>query len=147
MLSRATATTVSIKFEQVLTVTAATAIVPGLKTQDRRSFPCQERLLNLVRVMRVMAVEKSKDKDLRKKLIFPAPKGGFINWHNFEQRDWSEILKECGFDFRRLYQQIETLASDAVFHAVQGRDDLAMGRRVFQQELAKVRPIATAHAA
>ncbi|NJR37753.1 MAG: hypothetical protein HC781_01605 [Leptolyngbyaceae cyanobacterium CSU_1_4] len=36
--------------------------------------------------------------------------------------------------------QIEALAEDAFFHTVEGRDDLAQGRRTFQAELARFKP-------
>jgi integrase len=105
----------NIRLEQGLTPTEeGLGIVEGLKTQRRRNFPCHEQLQELLREMRSIAAANSKGKDIQEQLIFPAPKGGFIIWANFERRGWTKILQQCDFEFRRPYQMRHTFITLAL---------------------------------
>jgi integrase len=115
----------TIRFEQALTDTEeGLGIVAGLKTQERRTFPCNEQLQQVLQTQRQLAISNKADssQDLREDLIFPSPKGGFINFHNFGQRGWAEIQVQCGMEFRKAYQMRHTFITLALAAGLSPQD-------------------------
>jgi integrase len=47
-------------------------------------------------------------------LIFPAPKGGYINLDNWRRRVWKEALEDAKAEYRPLYQMRHTFATLAL---------------------------------
>ncbi len=60
------------------------------------------------------------------RLVFPGPRGGYINLRNFRRREWHPALEAAGVPSRRIYDLRSTFASQA----------LAAGVSVF--ELARI---------
>ncbi len=47
-------------------------------------------------------------------LVFPAPKGGAIDDHNFRNRAWKSVLDKAGIDYRKPYTTRSTFESHAI---------------------------------
>jgi integrase len=47
-------------------------------------------------------------------LVFPAPKGGYMNDNRFRGKIWIPVLKSCGIDYRKPYNLRHTGVSNAV---------------------------------
>lgn len=58
----------------------------GLKTQDARDFPLNEAMRDF---MKSIKPDNAKPDDL----VFPSPKGNWINTHNFCNRAWKNVLE------------------------------------------------------
>jgi integrase len=116
---------ITIRFEQALTQTEkGLGIVMGLKTQERRNFPCNERLEELLQDHRQRAIAALKDgqKDIREMLVFPAPKGKFIHWQNFGKRGWAKMQVACGLEPRNPYQMRHTFITLALAAGLSPQD-------------------------
>lgn len=48
------------------------------------------------------------------RLVFPSPRGGSIDMHNFARRDWHPALEAAGLPARRVYDLRHTFASNAL---------------------------------
>jgi len=97
-----------ITFEQVLIRTnAGTKIRKGLKTQERRRFPCNDSLMSMLKSIK----PKSPDPE---ELVFPSPEGKTIDLNNFRNRIWKKVLKELGIEYRKLYQTRHTFITHAL---------------------------------
>ncbi|MBF2027554.1 MAG: tyrosine-type recombinase/integrase [Oscillatoriales cyanobacterium C42_A2020_001] len=66
------------------------------KTNKARVFGLSSRLQQML-LARRPADYKADD------LVFPAPKGGAIDDHNFRNRAWSKVLAKAGVDYRKPY--------------------------------------------
>lgn len=112
----------SIRFEQGLTESEDGLIIKkGLKTQQRRTFPCNEPLQNLLRSMRTKA--KKVDPEA---LLFPAIRAKYINFDNFGDRAWKTILEELNIRYRKPYQTRHTFIT------------LALKKKLSAQDVAKL---------
>ncbi|MDG2992110.1 site-specific integrase [Candidatus Synechococcus calcipolaris G9] len=88
-----------ILFEQRLSMTEnGLQVIPGLKTQRRRTFPLNQELKAFLADLRESCQGNPED------YLFLAPGGGFLDSHNFCNRGWKTILSECGSGYRKLYQ-------------------------------------------
>lgn len=111
----------AIRFEQALTETEeGLQIVEGLKTQERRSFPCNEKLKDLLKQIKQVAQDKDRASD--NDLVFPSPKGRYLNFHNFGQRGWAAALNECKIEFRKAYQMRHTFITLALANGLAPQD-------------------------
>lgn len=54
-------------------------------------------------------------------LVFPAPKGGYMNDNRFRGKIWKPVLESCGIDYQKPYNLRHTGAS----HAAAGGASLA----------------------
>jgi integrase len=85
----------SIIFDQAVTIgEKGLRVKRGLKTQDRREFPCGEKLKIFLR-----SIEPS-PKDPAQ-FIFQSPKGKLIDFQNFASRKWKPTIKILGIDKRK----------------------------------------------
>ncbi|MEH2265601.1 site-specific integrase [Nostoc sp.] len=83
-------------------LTASGEIEAGTKTQSKRSITVNERIASAVREIKP---EKCSSDDF----VFPAKKGGFIDWHNFANRAWKSVLKSLpDIEYRNPYQMRHT---------------------------------------
>ena len=55
-------------------------------------------------------------------LVFPAPKGGYIDDHNFSQRVWNKTLKKLGIKHRKFYMTRSTFISHALMSGMKPID-------------------------
>ncbi|MBC6430106.1 DUF3596 domain-containing protein [Nostoc sp. HG1] len=76
----------------------------GLKTQRKRDFPINSELQGILDEIRP-------EEDNPESLVFPSPKGKFIDHHNFSNRAWKAILGKCSVPYRKSYQTRHTFIS------------------------------------
>lgn len=77
----------------------------GLKTQKFRKFPVNVQLAELIEISQP---KNSNSEDL----VFPSPKGKFIDWHNFSNRAWRNVLSTLpDIEYRNPYQTRHTFCS------------------------------------
>ncbi|MDJ0734889.1 MAG: DUF3596 domain-containing protein [Nostocaceae cyanobacterium] len=98
----------TIRFEQAV-VESENGLVckKGLKTQKRRSFPANAKLVALLKSI------KPEDTTGEAK-VFPAPKGGWIDAHNLTNRAWHSVLEKVNINYRKLYQTRHTFITAAL---------------------------------
>lgn len=80
----------------------------GLKTQNKRMFPVNAQLLELLNSMR-QNLEINPDD-----LVFPAPTGKWIDIHNFRNRAWKTIMSSLEIEYRKPYQTRHTFVTMAL---------------------------------
>ncbi|NEP20216.1 MAG: site-specific integrase [Leptolyngbya sp. SIO4C1] len=73
----------------------------GLKTQHRRKFPINQQLRQLLDEIRP---ERPQPGDM----VFPPPKGKYLDFNNFRNRGWKAILEALGIRYRKPYQTRHT---------------------------------------
>jgi integrase len=77
----------------------------GLKTQKFRKFPINSQLSELMEAIKPKQCDPES-------LVFPSPTGKFIDWHNFTNRAWKNILKGLpDIEYRNPYQTRHTFCS------------------------------------
>ncbi|MEP0912487.1 tyrosine-type recombinase/integrase [Leptolyngbya sp. FACHB-711] len=81
-----------ITFRRVLIYDGKKLVIQdGLKTQKLRNFPVNAQLAEIIATI--------KPKDCHpESLVFPSPKGKFIDWHNFTTRAWTKVLASLSQD-------------------------------------------------
>jgi integrase len=88
----------SIIFDQAVTIGEnGLQVKQGLKTQERREFPCGDGLKSFI------ALIEPNLKD-PKQFIFRSPKGKLIDFQNFASREWKPTIKKLGIADRNPYQ-------------------------------------------
>lgn len=99
----------SICFEQAV-VNSVNGLVlkEGLKTQDKRLFPVNAQLLELLDRI------KQKSNNNLDDLVFPSPTGTWIDTHNFRNRAWKTILRSLAMEYRKPYQTRHTFVTMAL---------------------------------
>ena len=97
-----------ITFEQVLIRTkSGMKIREGLKTQERRKFPCNDSLQTILRDIKP---KEAKSDDW----VFPSPENKSIDLNNFRNRTWKKVLKGLELEYRKLYQTRHTFITHAL---------------------------------
>lgn len=76
-------------------------IMPGTKTEPRRTFPINSQLNEFLNSIRPENVNPEA-------LVFPGPKGSIMDQHNFCNRAWKKTLEQCGIEYRVPYQMRHT---------------------------------------
>ncbi len=100
----------TIRFEQAVVESENGLICKkGLKTQKKRSFPVNPKLAALLQSIKLEGVT-GEDK------VFPAPKGGWIDAHNLNNRAWHSVLNKLdnNIEYRNLYQTRHTFITAAL---------------------------------
>jgi integrase len=103
----------TIIFEQaVVSSEDGLVLKEGLKTQKSRKFPINKQLRELL--------ESSKTENITpESLVFPSPKGGWIDVHNFRNRAWKTILNSLNIEYRKPYQTRHTFISQQKANGVE----------------------------
>jgi integrase len=103
-------------FEQAVVESENGAVCKtGLKTQERRKFPCNVKLRQFL--------ESTKPKDCQPEgLIFPSPTGKWIDSNNFRNRIWRPVLEKMGIEYRKCYQTRHTFITLALEHGLDAKD-------------------------
>jgi integrase len=105
-----------ISFEQAVVESEdGTVCKHGLKSQERRKFPCNTRLQNFLQSLKT---ENSSPEDL----IFPSPTGRWIDSNNFCNRIWKPVLEKLGIEYRKLYQTRHTFITLALENGLDAKD-------------------------
>ncbi|MEH2130137.1 MAG: site-specific integrase [Nostoc sp.] len=83
-------------------LTASGEIEAGTKTQTKRSITVNNRLKSVIDSIKSVKCEPSD-------FVFPAKKGGLIDWHNFANRAWKSVIKSLpDIEYRNPYQMRHT---------------------------------------
>lgn len=105
-----------ISFEQALVETRHTRILrQGLKTQDKRRFPCNES-------MRTFLAELEAQRNPSTELVFPGPKGKYLDSDSLNKGAWRQVLRGLGLDVRKLYQTRHTFITLALENGLDAKD-------------------------
>jgi integrase len=72
------------------------------------------RTINLTPKLQKLLIERRPSNPEPDSLVFPSPKGGAIDDHNFRNRAWKNILTFLGIDYRKPYNTRHTLISHAL---------------------------------
>ncbi len=106
-----------ISFEQALINSAnGRGVREGLKTQERRRFPCNNSLQELLKSIK--PVDRKPES-----LVFPSPEGNtWIDTNNFRNRTWKLVLKGLGIEYRKLYQTRHTFITLALENSLDAKD-------------------------
>lgn len=105
-----------ISFEQALIESESGKMIrEGLKTQERRKFPCNDRLQALLESIRPQSCKPST-------LVFPSIKGKYINTNNLRNRIYKPILEGLGIEYRKLYQTRHTFITLALEAGLDAKD-------------------------
>ena len=105
-----------ISFEQAVTVSEhGLTLKEGLKTQERRKFPCNTQLQSLVQTIKPENV-------LPDQLLFPSPEGKYIDFHNFRNRAWKTVLEGLNVEYKKPYQMRHTFITLALENGLDAKD-------------------------
>ncbi|MBD2119835.1 site-specific integrase [Trichocoleus sp. FACHB-262] len=97
-----------ITFEQVVINTdSGRQVRTGLKTQERRRFPCNNSLQEILQSVKPEYATPDS-------LVFPSPEGKPVDLNNFRNRIWKTVLKGLGIEYRKLYQTRHTFITHAL---------------------------------
>lgn len=98
----------SICFEQAVVWSAKGLVLKdGLKTQNKRMFPVNAQLLELLNTMRQADVNPDD-------LVFPSCTGKWIDIRNFRTRAWKTIMSSLDMEYRKPYQTRHTFVTMAL---------------------------------
>ncbi|MDV2991845.1 MAG: Tyrosine recombinase XerC [Chroococcidiopsis sp. SAG 2025] len=105
-----------ISFEQAVTVSEkGLAVKQGLKTQEKRRFPCNAKVQAILSSIKP---ENTKPDDL----LFPSPAGKYIDFHNFRNRAWKTVLAGLDINYRKPYQTRHTFITLALENGLDAKD-------------------------
>ncbi len=105
-----------ISFEQALIEEEGGRMVrKGLKTQERRKFPCNESLQAFLRSIKPDGCRPDA-------LVFPSIEGKHINTNNIRNRAYKQILAGLGLEYRKLYQTRHTFITLALENGLDAKD-------------------------
>jgi len=105
-----------INFEQAVTVSEkGLAVKQGLKTQEKRRFPCNAKVQGILSSIKP---EDTKPDDL----LFPSPEGKYIDFHNFRNRAWKTVLAGLDITYRKPYQTRHTFITLALENGLDAKD-------------------------
>ena len=106
----------TITFEQAGTVSENGLIIKqGLKTQDKRLFPCGKKLQSFLKLI-------EPEHKNREQLIFQSPQGKIIDFHNFSNRIWHPAIKAVGIKDRNPYQMRHTFITFCLDSGMDAKD-------------------------
>ncbi len=77
------------------------------KTGESRTVLLTETVQGILRSRHQSSTPQPDD------LVFPAPKGGYLNDNRFRSKIWAPVLESCGIDYQKPYNLIHTGTSHA----------------------------------
>jgi integrase len=109
----------TISFEQAVIETGkGRKLGEGLKTQERRRFPCNRKLQALLQSIKPANATPDT-------LIFPGYTGGYLDTKSFRKSVWKAVLTGLGIEYRKPYQTRHTfitLALDSTYGGLDVKD-------------------------
>lgn len=105
-----------ITFERALIETCdGNFLREGLKTQERRRFPCNVQLKEFLQSIKPENIKPEE-------LIFPGAKQGYLDFTSFRKNGWKQILEGLGIKYRKLYQTRHTFITLALDNGLDAKD-------------------------
>jgi site-specific recombinase XerD len=92
-------------------------ITPGLKTQKQRYVPFNAGLQSFMKEYRSRIGNPGNEA-----LVFPAPRGGLLDFHNFDTRGWKHTLTDAGIELKKPYQMRHTFITLALKNGMSPQD-------------------------
>ncbi|XGW00601.1 MAG: tyrosine-type recombinase/integrase [Leptolyngbya sp. BL-A-14] len=106
----------SISFEQAVIETGkGKTIRDGLKTQERRRFPCNGKVQNLLRTVKPASCNPES-------LVFPGYAGSLLDTHSFRKNIWKPVLSGLNIEYRKPYQTRHTFITLALENGLDAKD-------------------------
>ena len=106
----------TITFEQAVTISEnGLAVKQGLKTQQKRVFPCGKDLTAFLKSIAPEQID-------REQFLFRSPKGKFIDFHNFSNRVWHPTLASLDIKQRNPYQMRHTYITFCINSGMNAKD-------------------------
>jgi integrase len=101
-----------IMFEQAATKGVnGVRVKQGLKTEARRRIRINAGIKTLLD-----GIKRVNDR------VFQAPRGGLIQWGNFQKNGWTACLKDAGVEYRKPYQMRHTFITLALESGMDAKD-------------------------
>jgi integrase len=108
-----------ISFEQAVIETGkGRKLREGLKTQERRRFPCNQKLQALLQSIKPANATSDT-------LVFPGYTGGYLDTKSFRKSIWKLVLTGLAIEYRKPYQTRHTfitLALDSMYGGLDVKD-------------------------
>jgi integrase len=105
-----------VSFERaVITTGSGQSMRDGLKTQERRRFPCNPKLKALLKAI------KPEGSDAEA-LVFPGFSGKVLNTASFRRTVWKPVLEGLKIEYRKPYQTRHTFITLALEHGLDAKD-------------------------
>jgi integrase len=106
----------SITFDQALIDTSSgSKIREGLKTQERRKFPCNPTLRAFLVALKPTTA-KATD------LVFPGVRGGYLDPDAFRKSVWVKVLTGLGLEYKKPYQTRHTFINLMLENGLDAKD-------------------------
>ena len=106
----------SISFEQAVIETGSgRKLREGLKTQERRRFPCNGKVQALLKSVKLPHCDPES-------LVFPGYSGGYLDTKAFRKNIWKPVLLGLGIEYRKPYQTRHTFITLALEHGLDAKD-------------------------
>lgn len=104
-----------ISFEQAVINGENRSVRQGLKTQDRRKFPCNVRLQTFFQSIKP-------DNCAPESLVFPGYSGEWLDTASFRKNVWKPVLDGLGIEYRKPYQSRHTFITLALENGLDAKD-------------------------
>ena len=106
----------TVTFEQAVTISEnGLAVKQGLKTQQKRVFPCGKDLTVFLKSIAPCQID-------REQFLFRSSNGKFIDFHNFSNRVWHPTLTILGIKSRNPYQMRHSYITFCINSGMNAKD-------------------------
>lgn len=106
----------TVSFERASIITASgQRMRDGLKTQERRRFPCNAKL-------KVLLKSSKPEQYASEALVFPGFSGKVLNTASFRKTVWKPVLEGLKIEYRKPYQTRHTFITLALEHGLDAKD-------------------------
>lgn len=105
-----------ITFDQAMIDTSkGRKVRDGLKTQERRKFPCNSTMKVFLATLKPITAKASD-------LVFPGVRGGYLDPDAFRKYVWTKVLNGLGLEYRKPYQSRHTFINLMLENGLDAKD-------------------------